>query len=249
MGPSTAPPANSRSPLPTPCVSRPAPSVPEADRITPCPVPEARWRFCGTVLASAWTKPALPSGPVPALCSAPSSSPEPFDERPCRSDRVDRRRTAHLVPRPGLTAAPRCASSTATTSRITALRLPTPSSFPESTEEVARIVSLCARHRCPVIPFGTGTVARRARPGACTAGVSIDMTRMNDVLEVNADDLDCRIPARGEAQAAQRVPARHRPVLPHRPGRRCIARRDDRDPRIGHERGCATARCGRTCWG
>ena len=64
--------------------------------------------------------------------------------------------------------------------------------FPESTEEVARIVSLCARHRCPVIPFGTGT-SLEGHVQALHGGVSIDMTRMNDVLEVNADDLDCRI--------------------------------------------------------
>ena len=29
--------------------------------------------------------------------------------------------------------------------------------FVESTEEVAELVKICARHRCPVIPFGTGT--------------------------------------------------------------------------------------------
>ena len=29
--------------------------------------------------------------------------------------------------------------------------------FPETTEEVVEIVKLCAAHRVPIIPFGTGT--------------------------------------------------------------------------------------------
>ena len=64
--------------------------------------------------------------------------------------------------------------------------------FPESTDEVVQIVSLCARHRCPMIPFGTGT-SLEGHVQALHGGVSIDVTRMNEILEVNADDLDCRI--------------------------------------------------------
>ena len=64
--------------------------------------------------------------------------------------------------------------------------------FPESTDEVAQIVRLCARHRCPMIPFGTGT-SLEGHVQALHGGVSIDVTRMNEILEVNADDLDCRI--------------------------------------------------------
>ena len=64
--------------------------------------------------------------------------------------------------------------------------------FPQSTEEVARIVSLCARHGCPMIPFGTGT-SLEGHVQALHGGVSIDVTRMNAVLDVNADDLDCRV--------------------------------------------------------
>ena len=64
--------------------------------------------------------------------------------------------------------------------------------FPASTEEVARVVSLCARHRCPMIPFGTGT-SLEGHVQALHGGVSIDMTRMDEILDVNAEDLDCRI--------------------------------------------------------
>ena len=64
--------------------------------------------------------------------------------------------------------------------------------FPKSTEEVAQVVRLCARHRCPMIPFGTGT-SLEGHVQALHGGVSIDVTGMDEILEVNAEDLDCRI--------------------------------------------------------
>lgn len=66
--------------------------------------------------------------------------------------------------------------------------------FAESTEEVARIVEVCARHRIPVIPFGTGT-SLEGQVAALKGGVCIDLLAMNQVLEVNAEDLDCRVQA------------------------------------------------------
>ena len=66
--------------------------------------------------------------------------------------------------------------------------------FPETTEEVARIVELCAAARVPVIPFGTGT-SLEGHVQAVHGGVSIDMMGMNRILEVNAEDLDCRVEA------------------------------------------------------
>ncbi len=66
--------------------------------------------------------------------------------------------------------------------------------FVHSTEEVQRIVGTCARHGTPLIPFGTGT----SLEGHFTApfgGICIDLSQMNRVLEVNADDLDCRVEA------------------------------------------------------
>ncbi len=66
--------------------------------------------------------------------------------------------------------------------------------FATSTEEVAEIVKLCAARKRPVIPFGTGT-SLEGHVAALYGGISIDMTRMNEVLEVNAEDLDCQVQA------------------------------------------------------
>ena len=60
---------------------------------------------------------------------------------------------------------------------------------PHSTEEVSRVVSLCAEHRVPVIPYGTGT-ALEGHVAALHGGISINMQEMNEVIEVHDEDLD-----------------------------------------------------------
>ena len=66
--------------------------------------------------------------------------------------------------------------------------------FAKSTEEVAAIVKTCARHGVPVIPFGTGT-SLEGHIAALQGGVSIDLSGMNRVVEVNRDDLDATVEA------------------------------------------------------
>ncbi len=86
---------------------------------------------------------------------------------------------------------------------------------PRSTDEVARIVEICAEHRVPVVAFGAGT-SLEGHVAALRGGVSLDLTQMNQILAVHAEDLDATVEAGRHPQAAQRAPARHRPVLPDR---------------------------------
>ena len=66
--------------------------------------------------------------------------------------------------------------------------------FPLSTEEVSAIVKLCRQYRTPVIPFGAGS-SLEGHIFAPQGGVSVDLSRMNKILRVSAEDLDCTVQA------------------------------------------------------
>ena len=66
--------------------------------------------------------------------------------------------------------------------------------FAQSNEEVAQIVRLCAASSIPVIAYGTGT-SLEGQVQAVNGGICIDLSQMDQVLEVNAEDLDCRVQA------------------------------------------------------
>ncbi len=66
--------------------------------------------------------------------------------------------------------------------------------FVQSTEEVSQVVSLCAEANMPVIAYGTGT-SLEGHLQAVNGGVCIDLGQMDQILEVNNEDLDCRVQA------------------------------------------------------
>ncbi|MFN0092021.1 MAG: FAD-binding oxidoreductase [Acidimicrobiales bacterium] len=66
--------------------------------------------------------------------------------------------------------------------------------FVRSTEEAAAVVAACARRRVPVIPFGAGT-SLEGHVAALVGGVSLDLSGLDRVVEVNVDDLDCLVEA------------------------------------------------------
>ena len=66
--------------------------------------------------------------------------------------------------------------------------------FPVTTDEVQALVAACARHGCPMIPFGAGT-SLEGHVIPVRGGVTIDLSRMNRILRVSAEDLDATVEA------------------------------------------------------
>ena len=66
--------------------------------------------------------------------------------------------------------------------------------FPETNEEVSKILKICNEHKIPVVPFGTGTSLEGHVVGNQN-GITISLEKMNKVLSVNAEDFDCRVQA------------------------------------------------------
>jgi D-lactate dehydrogenase (cytochrome) len=61
--------------------------------------------------------------------------------------------------------------------------------FPETTQEVAEIVKVCAAAAMPIVPFGAGT-SLEGNAASVAGGVCFDFARMNKVLAVHDSDLD-----------------------------------------------------------
>ncbi len=59
-------------------------------------------------------------------------------------------------------------------------------------DEVAAVVAACARHRVPVIPYGVGT-SLEGHLLAVQGGISIDLSQMNRVVSINAEDLTATV--------------------------------------------------------
>jgi D-lactate dehydrogenase (cytochrome) len=67
-------------------------------------------------------------------------------------------------------------------------QLPDAVVFVTSTDEVQTVVRLCAEHSVPVIPYGNGS-SLEGHLLAVQGGVSIDMSGLNQVLSIDAEDL------------------------------------------------------------
>ena len=66
--------------------------------------------------------------------------------------------------------------------------------FPETNEEVSKVLRLCNEHKIPVVPFGTGTSLEGNVVGN-EKGITICLEKMNKMLSVNVEDFDCRVQA------------------------------------------------------
>ncbi len=107
--------------------------------------------------------------------------------------------------------------------------------WPETTEEVQEIVRVCAEHRVPVIAFGIGS-SLEGHVNAPGGGISLDTSRMNRVLEVNPQDLDCTVEPGVTREDLNRYLRDTGLFFPIDPGRQCQPRRHGGDAGLGHQR-------------
>lgn len=64
--------------------------------------------------------------------------------------------------------------------------------FPESTAEVSKAVEICAHFDCPIVAWGAGT-SLEGNALAALGGACLDLSRMDRVLEVHAEDLTATV--------------------------------------------------------
>lgn len=89
--------------------------------------------------------------------------------------------------------------------------------FASSTDDVASVLAICDRHRVPVIPFGAGT-SLEGHVLASSGGISLDLTRMNGIIAVRADDMDATVQAGVTKSALNERLAREGLFFPVDPG-------------------------------
>ena len=72
--------------------------------------------------------------------------------------------------------------------------LPLGIAFPKTTEEVSEIVKICNNHLVPIVPFGMGSSLEGHVLGN-EKGITVSLEKMNNIIEVNVEDFDCRVEA------------------------------------------------------
>jgi D-lactate dehydrogenase (cytochrome) len=76
--------------------------------------------------------------------------------------------------------------------------------FPQTTEEVSRIVKMSARHQLAAVPFGAGT-SLEGHVHALRGGISMDMSQMNRIVRVSVDDMDATVEAGATRKQLQKA--------------------------------------------
>ena len=64
--------------------------------------------------------------------------------------------------------------------------------FPNNNEEISNLLKICNKFEVPVVPFGTGTSLEGHVLGN-NKGITISLENLNEILEVNVEDFDCRV--------------------------------------------------------
>jgi D-lactate dehydrogenase (cytochrome) len=96
-------------------------------------------------------------------------------------------------------------------------RLPDAVVYPESTAEVAAVLRYANERRVPVVPFGAGT-SLEGHVIPVDGGISLDLTRLDRVLELHSSDLQAHVQAGVTRGALNAAAGEHGLFFPVDPG-------------------------------
>ena len=89
--------------------------------------------------------------------------------------------------------------------------------YPESRDEVVRVLRFANEHRIPIVPFGRGS-SLEAHTLTLHGGISLDLGRMDRILEVRPDDFIARVQPGVTHGALNVALAEHGLLFPVDPG-------------------------------
>ena len=89
--------------------------------------------------------------------------------------------------------------------------------YPESRDEVVRVLRFANEHRIPIVPFGQGSSVE-AHTIPVHGGISLDLGRMDRILEVRPDDFIARVQPGLTHEALNAALAGHGLLFPVDPG-------------------------------
>jgi D-lactate dehydrogenase (cytochrome) len=89
--------------------------------------------------------------------------------------------------------------------------------YPESRDEVVRVLRFANEHRIPIVPFGRGS-SLEAHTLTLHGGISLDLGRMDRILEVRPDDFVARVQPGVTHGALNVALAEHGLLFPVDPG-------------------------------
>jgi D-lactate dehydrogenase (cytochrome) len=89
--------------------------------------------------------------------------------------------------------------------------------YPASTEEVSRVLALANERRVPVTPFGAGS-SLEGHVIPTRGGISLDLSRLDRILEIAPDDLSATVQAGVTRTALERAAGEHGLFFPVDPG-------------------------------
>ncbi len=89
--------------------------------------------------------------------------------------------------------------------------------YARTTDEVSSVLALADRHRVPVVPFGAGS-SLEGHVIPVAGGISLDLTRMDRILELSPADLAATVQPGVTRSALERAAAEHGLFFPVDPG-------------------------------